>query len=272
MKSEQLTTWRRRARDTWYFRARGRKVDFVVGGTQKGGTTALDRYLRSHPDLVMPFTRKELHFFDTDHLFRDGRPDYSIYHGNFDRRQLRGRMLGEATPIYMYWSPVPARIHRYNPRMKWVLVLRDPVSRAYSHWNMRRNGGKETRTFLAALRDEIDDRADDIAVPTDRTGYIARGFYGRQIEAIFRYFSRQQVHVVKSESLKSQPEAVLRRLCRFLGVGNFPSIRRREVHAIPYPEPMDERARALLLAVYRDEIRRLEAMLDWDCRDWLQET
>src|SRR6266705_6230433 len=100
------------------------RVDFVIGGTQKGGTSALDSFLRQHPEICMPKTKKELHYFDREQNF-EKRPNYEKYHAQF-KPAPRHRMTGEATPIYMYWNAAPHRIWTYNPQMKWILALRNP--------------------------------------------------------------------------------------------------------------------------------------------------
>src|SRR5262245_11552515 len=76
------------------------RVSFIVAGAQKGGTSALDAYLREHPELCLPRRRKELHFFDTDANFAVEPIDYAAYHANFDPHPPQ-RLLGEVTPGYM---------------------------------------------------------------------------------------------------------------------------------------------------------------------------
>jgi hypothetical protein len=90
------------------------KVAFVIAGTQKGGTTALASYLYEHPEIGMP-TVKEVHFFDTEEHFAPAEVDYAKYHAYFNPA-VRKRLLGDATPIYMYWDAAPPRIWQYNPR------------------------------------------------------------------------------------------------------------------------------------------------------------
>jgi hypothetical protein len=119
----------------------------------KGGTTALSAFLDRHPEIRMA-AGKEAHFFDTDGHFAAGRrPDYAAYHAAFAPGPAT-RLLGDATPAYLYWEPAPGRIAAYNPRMKWVLLLRQPVERAYSHWNMLRQTGEEVLPFVEAVARE----------------------------------------------------------------------------------------------------------------------
>jgi len=106
------------------------KISFVVGGAQKGGTTALDAYLRKHPFALMA-KQKEVHFFDDESYFHKAEVDYAPYHASFDLKHT-AQIIGEATPIYMYWYAAPRRIWEYNPAMKWILILRNPIERALS--------------------------------------------------------------------------------------------------------------------------------------------
>ena len=108
----------------------------------------------------MPTTKKELHFFDRE----ADDTDYNAYHANFKPKPQQ-RVIGEASPIYMYWNPAPYRIWSYNPAMKWILILRNPAERAYSAWNCslaiayleadRRLGRPELRTHAATLLERL---------------------------------------------------------------------------------------------------------------------
>jgi hypothetical protein len=81
--------------------------------------------------------RKEVHFFDDESPFENGSPDEVPYHEAFSPTDP-AQLLGESTPAYMYWTDALRRIWRYNPAMKLILLLRNPIERAYSHWNMAR--------------------------------------------------------------------------------------------------------------------------------------
>ena len=127
------------------------KVDFLIVGAQKSGTSALDEYLRGHSEIQMA-KRKEAHFFDVENNFVS-RVDYSKYHALFEDDCGRTRK-GEATPIYMYWYEAPKRIWEYNPNMKLMAVLRNPIDRAFSHWNMERDKNTDNLPFSEAIRTE----------------------------------------------------------------------------------------------------------------------
>ena len=150
---------------------REHRVDFLIAGAQKGGTNTLDFWLRSHPAIAMA-ERKEVRYFNDDRLHSDGNPDYAYYHAWFARSAFE-RMTGEASPVYLYWKPTIARIHQYNPAMKFILLLRDPVDRAYSSWNMQRQRGVESRSFEAAVADELP-RLFDPTHPSTRSSTTCR--------------------------------------------------------------------------------------------------
>jgi hypothetical protein len=243
------------------------RVDFVVGGTMKGGTSALHTFLDQHPEIRMA-SGKEAHFFDTDEHFRPGvQPNYDLYHRHF--APLPGtRVLGDATPIYLYWEPAPARVTDYNPRMKWVLLLRQPVERAYSHWNMLRQNGQEPLDFADAVEQESTRRA-------GRTGqcrvfsYLDRGHYARQLRRLFAVVPRRQVLVLRSEELRRDHDATLQRIFAFLGVDTGVRIQPATIHQRRYEEPLPAELKRELTTRFIDDIRELEGMLGWDLSDWL---
>src|SRR5215213_3118740 len=105
------------------------QLTFLIVGTQKGGTSALYAYLQDHPRLRLAES-KEVHFFDKEEHFQKQPVDYGPLHADF--RAQPGQLLGEATPITMYWTDALRRAWEYNPRLKILCVLRNPIERAYS--------------------------------------------------------------------------------------------------------------------------------------------
>lgn len=195
------------------------KVSFLIAGVQKGGTTALFDYLVEHPALEMPAI-KEAHFFDDERNVDWSAPDYGRYHALFSRPVPVVR--GEATPIYIYWPGCLERIATYNPAMRLILLFRDPVDRAWSHWRMERARGAEDRPFAWCIR-EGRARVDDPRAPGHHReySYVERGFYGAQLQRLYATFPRQQVLTLKSDTLAADPDGVLARVTDFLGVPRF---------------------------------------------------
>src|SRR5437773_10824825 len=146
------------------------KLDFLVLGAQKSGTTALNYYLRRHPRIALP-VKKELHFFDNDELFAGGNVLYEPLYEMF-RPARPGSIAGENTPIYLYWRPALPRIRNYNPEMKFIVILRNPIERAFSQWNMQRSRGNELFDFIEARPAAADRRADAAARPLRQLSYL----------------------------------------------------------------------------------------------------
>jgi hypothetical protein len=242
------------------------KVNFLIAGTQKSGTTALDAYLRLHPNLGMA-SEKEVHFFDNETYFTNDPIDYSPYHQAFAPKPEH-RLFGESTPIYMYWRTASERIWRYNPDMKLILILRNPIERAFSHWNMECSRGAEQLSFWEAITNE--QQRCQAAWPLQHRvySYIDRGFYSKQLADIWRYFPRQNTLLLKHEELKASPQKIVNQVFDFLGVDRLIDIKPHEIFAIPYGQTISPKEKAFLLERFAEEINTLEQQLNWDCTDW----
>lgn len=243
-------------------------VDFIICGTQKGGTTALDYYLRTHPSVAMAI-KKEIHFFDNESNFSGSMVDYSQYHSHF-KPTAAGCLRGEATPIYMYWKNAPGRIFEYNKNMKLIISLRNPIDRAYSHWNMARSRNVEPLSFFDAIKNEAARRHSANPLQSRIHSYVDRGFYTEQLSRIWELFPRNQVLVIKNEDLKNAPQKTLRALCDFLGIPDFPQVEKVDVHSRDYISRISPHDFNYLKLIFFDEIKKLEQLLEWDCREWLR--
>jgi hypothetical protein len=250
-----------------YGHSNDRIVNFIICGTQKGGTSALDFYLRKHPEICMA-DRKEVHFFDNESLFGNGRPSYSQYHAYFNPKASH-RLLGEATPIYMYWHDAPRRMWEYNPHLKLIIVLRSPIDRAYSHWNMEQSINAENLSFWDAIQNEEVRCKEALPYQHRFYSYVDRGFYCEQLRRLWRYFDRDNILVLKNEYLKEQPDKCLKDVCAFLGVNDFESVNPKDVHSHPYSLKISDKEKEYLRFIFEHEIRGLERTLGWDCSDWL---
>lgn len=244
-----------------------RKVDFIICGTQKGGTTALDEYLRGHPDICMA-NIKEVHYFNRERHFSTT-PDYSEYHSYFSPRKHH-KLMGEATPLYLYWQKAPKRIFEYNPQIKLIVLLRNPIKRAYSHWNMERSRNRESFSFWDAIRDEKARCQEALPFQHRIYSYVDRGFYSEQLRRLWACFPREQALVIKSEDLKTQPGEILDRICDFLRIEKkLSKVEPKIVHSRSYNEPIGKKEKDYLRSIYKMEIAQLEKELNWDCSDWL---
>ena len=202
----------------------------MVIGAQKAGTTALFDYLSDDPRFNLS-REKETHFFD-DESQDWSAPDYAAYHAWFDME--RPGLKGEATPIYVFWPGSLERLRAYNPDARLILMLRDPVQRAFSNWQMEYARGTETLPFSEAIREGRRRLAGLPPADPDRRvfTYVERGFYGAQAQRLLSLFPRGQLLIERAEDLRADPNAVVGRVCAFLGLTPPPApIVPRIVHA-----------------------------------------
>lgn len=249
--------------------SRARKIeqlDFIVAGAQKCGTTALHFFLEKHPQIALP-NKQELHFFDDEEVFAKKEVNYHLLHDSF-RPGRNATIAGENTPSYTYWKPAMERIWSYSKGIKLIILLRNPVLRAFSHWNMQRERGYDTLDFLDAIREEKNRRQEAWPLQSRRFSYIDRGFYSEQLERVFQFFPREQVHVIKFEDFRAGQSSTMKDLFQFLGVAPLPGLRNRERNAIPYARDMTNSERQYAAAFFKEEIPKVERLLGWDCSDW----
>jgi hypothetical protein len=247
----------------------GKQLEFLICGAQKGGTTALHGYLQRHPQLYLP-NQKELHYFDNEDKNWEN-PNYEIYHQHFADAKTEQQLLGEATPIYMYWNSSPARIWQYNPRIKLIAMLRNPITRAFSHWNMERERKADGMGFLEAITTETARCRGALPLQHRVYSYVDRGFYSQQLRRLWSYFPQKQVLVLRQEQLQQNPGLTMEQIYKHLGIVNVPFTGAQQLHALPYEDPMPAAAKDWLRQHFLWEIKQLEAMLGWDCRNWLEE-
>lgn len=240
----------------------GKRVGFLVAGVQKAGTTALFDYLSEIPSLELPGI-KEAHFFDEEDNVDWRSPDYAPYHALFDDP---ARLWGEVTPIYLYWPNALQRIRVYNPAMKLILLFRDPVERAWSHWKMEYARGKETEPFGWCIRQGRARMAEAQPYPGFHRvySYVERGFYGRQLARALSLFPREQILILRSTDLKRDPTRTIHMICRFLGVAapddEVPSRTSRPAAEIAYPAGLDDGDVTFLQRQFAHEITRFDQL------------
>jgi len=211
----------------------GRRPDFLVAGEMRCGTTTLWSTLARHPRIFFP-ERKELHFFSShNESLRDGRLDDDALRDYFALFSPAGRdqRCGEATPGYLFDEGACRRIHEVLPDVRILVILRDPVARAWSHYWHQVRRGREKLSFEDALAAEPERMASADARGRARFSYQSRGRY---VESLRRYearFSREQICTVFLEELRREPEPVVERVFSHLGLGPPPGAAPAVAHA-----------------------------------------
>jgi hypothetical protein len=241
-------------------------VNFVIGGTQKGGTSALHSFLRQHPEICMPETKKELHYFDREQNFAK-RPNYKTYHAHF-RPGPQHRVVGEATPSYVYWTETPYRIWSYNPQMKWILVLRNPVERAFSAWNMESKRGAEHVSFEQAVEQEAIRCREALPLQHRAFSYMDRGFYAHQVRRLFNIFGEDHCLVLLNEELRANHQNTLGKVFNFLEVNPDFIPPKATVFEQDYNERIDSELYTRLTKIFYFDLKELERLLRRDLSPW----
>ena len=241
-------------------------VDFMIIGAQKCGTSALHRFLDQHPQIGMS-SLKEVHLFDAPE-YSKGWPAAQIderYRPHFAHCP-DAALRGEATPIYIYLPDIAPELKRYNPRLKLIALLRDPVERAISHYYMEKSRNQEDKPlWLALLMEPLrlardrNPRAPDSAAR--RHSYRHRGLYSRQLRNVFRCFGKDRVLVIRSQDLQRRHEAVLRQTLKFLGAPPGPRIPAETIFLGRHPRRAHRLLRWLLRLSYLAESIRLRILL-----------
>lgn len=248
--------------------------DFLIVGGQRCGTTSLYRYLAAHPAVVPPLFQKGIHFFDL-HYGRGLR----WYRGQFPVRSIADRRVapgapravtGEASPYYVFHPLAAERIARDLPAVKLIVLLRDPVDRAFSAHKQESGRGFETEPFERALdleESRLEGELERIhADPTyvsfshQHHAYLARGRYAEQLERLFGLFGRERVLVLESADLSATPEPVWERVLGFLGLPQWrPAAFER--HNTRPSAPLSDRLRSRLEAYFEPHDEQLATLL-----------
>lgn len=272
------------------------KVSVFHIGPQKSATTWLYHCFKQHPDIAEGKT-DAINYLDIHHYKGD-----DWYHTQFNNNENRQKVLIDMTPSYIRSLNVPQRLYNYNPDAKIIICLREPISRAFSHyWHSKK-------------KSEID-------LPFDRlfrnydcfNSWIETGYYADHIERFLKYFDRSNIHIQMFDELSINPKAFLDKTLNFVGVDslNFnPNVLDRRVNVakpqktkntikreliyqkLRIVEPM-HKARCLmeklgivgalnqetlqdidisiiedLLELYEPHTRKLEKLIDIDLKSW----
>jgi hypothetical protein len=249
---------------------------FLICGGQRCGTTSLYRALAEHPVVLKAVLHKGVHYFDTS--YDRGMPWYKAHFPMKSSAEKITDRYGapaqtfESSPYYMYHPQAAARIARDLPLTKLVVLVRDPVERAYSqHHHEIARGFEPEHDFGSALaleaarlhRQEERLAADPAyySFAHQHQAYRARGEYARYLSVMAQHAGRERIHVVESERFFAEPESVYDEVCEFLGLPTyFPRPVFEQHNARPRRSDMDPAIRRDLTNHYRPHD---EALAGW---------
>lgn len=252
------------------------RPSFLVIGAQRCGTTSLHRTLKQHPAVLGASHKKGVHYFDVNYARGD-----DWYQGHFPLRSTAERVArrtgmpvvaGESSPYYMFHPLAPERIASDLPGVRVIVMLRDPVERAYSAYTHERARGFETEDLERAL-DLEEQRLEGetariladpgyVSRPHQHNAYVARGRYVEQLERVERALGRDRMHVIDAAGFFTDPDRVYRETVEFLGLPPWPHVR-HEVHNARPRSDMDDELRKRLSTYFEPYDERLAAWLGW---------
>ncbi|WP_165821149.1 sulfotransferase domain-containing protein [Nocardioides gansuensis] len=249
--------------------------NFSIVGVQKSGTSTLSGTISQHRFVCRP-PRKEAHFFNNE--------DYDWEHPDYERdytaprRAKVHRLVGDSTPVYLFWPHALERMHAYKPDMPLIAVFRDPLERLFSHWTMLRTRNPDWPDwpgFLTEFR--------PMTLPTELPGGvramrykhmsgIARGYYGAQLQRGFEIFPREQWLLLEFRSMLADWDTCVDRTTDHLGLPRFdqrPPLRNRYAGAelVTGTAPTAEDL-ASLAELYAADLALFERLSGIDTSGW----
>lgn len=240
-------------------------VDFIIIGGARCGTWAALCNLRKHPQIAMP--EKEMHFFDS---FLDKKKTTKWYREQFSGEMFKNKVVGEKTPAYIYFDACHSWMKNVAPDVKLILLIRNPVDRFFSQWNLQRHWfeDKGTRFTLHEMLKRDMAHMQQKAYQQTRLDSIQRGLYFEQITHLLQYFPTQQLYVAISERVKTDMKTEYNRMYQFLGVDEFDGDY-EESGSEPYDGyELSNLMRRWLIKYYKPHNQMLFEWLGHDIPEW----
>jgi hypothetical protein len=252
--------------------------DFIIIGAGRCGTTSLYYDICEHP-CVLKAAYDELGFFDDNYHL--GLNWYrSLFPTSFKKNQIKTQtgfaITGEDTPSYIRRPWTATRILSSLPKIKLVVILRNPVDRTYSHYHLGIRSGNEKHSFEIVIKNDMEFLEDkkheknnksEYFESTVEKSYLARGFYAEQLQIWMNKFPREQLLIISTEDLAEEPHDTLTNVFSFLGLPKHQIRKLHKQKASKYP-PMNPDTRKMLIEYFKPHNEKLYSLLgrrfDWD--------
>lgn len=248
------------------------KPNYICIGVQKGGTTSLKSYLNFHPQIYM--YQKEMHFFDRNLTLGDlTYEDIETYERSFDTSK---QIVGEKTPSYNYLRFAIDRIYNYNKNMKLIILLREPISRAYSQYNMclQKNGSNlneiNDHEILNEFKKQGNQKLCEIQSNCRDKYNVVRGYYDEILEYIFSKFSRDNIYIGISEEINQDKMKYYNEIYEFLGASKLDINENLNVNEREYAKTIPKSLESYLYDIYKPHNEKLYEMLGRKIDIWEQ--
>lgn len=252
--------------------------NFLIIGAQKAGTTALFEYLSLHPNLE-PSKVKEIHFFSSNVNYNKGL-DY--YHSFFNQT-VNNKKKFEASPSYLASPDAPERIYKYNKNLKLIILLRNPIDRAFSAWNMYRNRYTQNINWLfddwlnafateeeknsivrrdknkifdfnAYIKEEIEFEKKQFIGKKIESPILLQGKYINYIQKYNKYFDRKNIYIIDNQDFDQDPINILKSLEEFLNLPshNWCQEKINKIFVGNYSSQIDKESKEILTTYYKN--------------------
>ena len=243
---------------------------FLIIGAKKCGTTSLFNYLCEHPNIGAP-TWKEISYFNIH--FNRGNLWYKSFFPLLLPQQDSQLITGEATASYICCPQAPKRIAVTLPKVKLIVLLRNPIERAYSHYHHTKRIGKEQLSFEEAIAKE-DSRVEQIEHQSRQLGikdspaynytYLSSGMYAKQLENWLSIFKQEQLLILKSEDFFDRPEATFKQVLNYLELPEWSPQKYRKYNHNRYRQTIKPSTRKHLVEYFYPHNQKLYQLLKTD--------
>jgi hypothetical protein len=258
-------------------------IDFFIIGTQKGGTESALFHLNQHPQIYLP--KKEIQYFNQPLLYEyhknDLKKNFEIVVNNYkkedklekiENKNLDNLLIGVKNPEYMYIPKSITLLHNIYPQTKLIIFLREPVSRAYSEYNMylsfvnMSSIFKMPNSFIESIT-----RDDHITLNNiTSSGYYAlqRGYYSSQIKHIYNYFPKSQIKILISEQVQKDPQKYYNEIFEFLNVPHYQLHIKNDIHIRKYKNKISKEDFITMYNYYKPYNDELYDLLGYKIEEW----
>ena len=260
---------------TRYFRI---LPDFLIIGGQKCGTFSLFKYLTSHPNVFSPSIR-DIYFFDVNSNYYKGKNFYrkffpTIFQKTYCIKLKKTKFFtGEATPTYIFHPHAPKRIFETIPSVKLIALLRNPIDRAYSHYQMSYRRGREKQNFESAIKFEKENFKEEFQKMLDNEdyynfefrnrAYLERSIYVDQLKLWYEIFPKEQILVLKAEDLFQKSQEIYNKTLSFFDLPSYKLTEFKKFNASDY-KGLDNKLRNELSEFFKPHNERLYKFLGRD--------
>ena len=240
-------------------------IQFLVIGAQHAGGDIVEFLLRQHPNISLPVYVNHPIFSENGNLFQT--QNFNSYHQSL-AISTKNKVIGDMSMNSLYCQPAARRIYLYNPKIKIIVILRNPIERAFAHWQFNYTNKLETLSFEQALLNEKNRAIAALPYQDFMYSYLDAGFYSEQIRRYQRFYKDHHLLFITHENLVAQPQATFDTMCDFLTIKRF-NIQAEYSTDSQHTLSISSETYQQLINLYQYDIREVERLTHSNVSDWL---